>query len=50
MKDPASGKLIFESEDIKTAALNYCVNLLKNNKPDHEFKNEIYTKNLLHYF
>ena len=49
MKDPSSGKLILEPEEIKTAALNYCVNLLQNNKPDPEFENEIYTENLLHY-
>ena len=49
MKDPLTNELLLEPEKIKTAALEYCTNLLHNEHPDPDFALEIYTENLLHY-
>ena len=49
MKDPESGELVFDPEDLKTTSLNYCVNLLQNTFIDPEYEKEIYIENLLHY-
>ena len=48
MKDPESGELVFDPEDLKTTSLNYCVNLLQNTFIDPEYEKEIYIDNLLH--
>ena len=38
MKDPESGELVFDPEDLKTTSLNYCVNLLQNTLVDPDFE------------
>ena len=48
IKDPVSGQMIYDANKIKTASLNYCKNLLKDKKPDDEFKLDIKVKELLH--
>ena len=49
MKDPKSGDLILSSEQLKTAALEYCYNLLQNNNSDPDYEKAFYIENLLHY-
>ena len=51
MKDPENNNnLIFSKEEIKSASLKYCVELLQNNVIDSDYANEIYIENLLHYY
>ena len=38
IRDPDNGELIVNKEEIKRATLKYCVNNLKNNKPDNDVK------------
>ena len=49
MKDPKTGNMIFDPEEIKTATINYCANLLQNTEVDPDFEKEIYIENLVHY-
>ena len=49
MKHPDSKDLIFDPKILKTASLDYCVNLLKNTVVDPDYQDEIYIENLLHY-
>ena len=48
IKDPESGNLIYEPDEIKEASLKYCQNLLKDNVPDEEYSCEVKVKELLH--
>ena len=38
IKDPVSGAMLYDHEEIKSASLNYCQNLLKDKKPDDEYR------------
>jgi hypothetical protein len=49
MKHPETEELVFDPEKLKSVSLNYCVNLLQNKEVDEDFKDEIYTENLVHY-
>ena len=49
MKDPDSDDMIFDPEALKSAAINYCANLLQNEEIDPDFEKEIYVENLVHY-
>ena len=48
LKDPESGILVMEPEEIKEVSVNYVVNLLKNRKPNAGFENIFKEKELLH--
>lgn len=48
MKDPISGKLITNKEDIKETFINYCAEVLKKNPPSEGFETEFEIKNALH--
>ena len=49
MKDPDSDDMIFDPDALKSAAINYCANLLQNEEIDPDFEKEIYVENLVHY-
>ena len=49
MKDPESGDLILNPKALKTAAINYCANLLQNTEIDPDYEKEIYVEYLVHY-
>ena len=40
--------MLYDHEEIKSASLKYCQNLLKDKKPDDEYRYEIKVKELLH--
>ena len=41
IKDPKTGELLVNKDDIKRATLEYCVNNLKNNEPDDDVKEKV---------
>ena len=41
IKDPNTGELLVKKDDIKKATLEYCVNNLKNNKPDDDVEEQV---------
>ena len=48
MKHPGSNEVLSNKNEIKKAALNYCVDLLDNRKPKVGFEEEIKMKELIH--
>ena len=44
IKDPKTGELLVNKEDIKKATLEYCVNNLKNNVPASDVKETVYKR------
>ena len=48
MKDPNTHKTLFKKEEIKTAALDYCANLLANRSPLTYFKLDKDLKDAVH--
>ena len=46
--DPITGDLIVDTKGIKEASLKYCLDNLKNNKPDKEFEREVEVVHLIH--
>ena len=41
IKDPKTGELLVSKKDIKRATLEYCVQNLKNNKPNGDLKDQV---------
>ena len=41
IKDPATNKLVVNANRIKQVTLKYCMDTLRNNEPEDEFKKEI---------
>ena len=48
VKDPKTKELIVASEEIKKVSLEYCKEVLTNNKPEAEYKKEIMIKEKVH--
>ena len=48
MKHPKTNEQLFDSDEIKKAALDYCTDLLKNRQPKDEYSRDVYITNLLH--
>ena len=48
IKDPDDGSMLYEPDEIKSASLKYCQDLLKDSEPDPEFSSEVEVKKLLH--
>ena len=48
VRDPGTGKLVVSPEEIQAAVVSHCESVLRNNKPDVGYENEIKLKEELH--
>jgi hypothetical protein len=48
IKDPVTGDMIYESDEIRNASLKYCKTLLKDKKPDDDYALDVKVRELLH--